>query len=65
MSQEHQTPRPANKQRVSLTLDPEAVRMGEELAKEEKRSLSNMIEVLFEREHKRMVKAAAEAPQAA
>lgn len=44
----------STKQRVNLTLETEAIELGEKLAKEERRSLSNLVEVLFEREHERV-----------
>jgi hypothetical protein len=56
MSKRSHKPKVGNKIRMSLTLDPDAVRMGEAIAKEDRRSLSNLIEVLFEQERERRVK---------
>lgn len=54
-----------NKVRVQLTLDPSTVELGKQLAAEDHRSLSNMVEVLFENEFKRKFpNAAPAAPQA-
>jgi len=38
-----------NKRRVSLTLEPSVITMAERLAEYERRSLSNLVEVLVER----------------